>query len=318
MKKILANDGISNSGIKNLEKSGFKVITEKVLQENLEKFINKEKIEVLLVRSATKVNKKLIDNCPNLKIVGRGGVGMDNIDLKHAKKKGIQVFNTPAASSSSVAELVFTHLFNIARFIHESNREMPLHGEIRFKELKKKYSKGSELRGKTLGIIGFGRIGQEVAKIGIGLGMKIIAHDNFIKKSIIEIPFFDDKKISFEIKTKDLKSLLKESDFITVHIPKNKEKAIIGKKEIGIMKKGVGIINTARGGVIDEPALIESIQTGQVSAAGLDVFEQEPQPSINLLMNEKISLSPHIGGSTIEAQDRIGAELAEKIINFYK
>ena len=316
MKIILANDGISKIGIEALEKASFKVITEKVPQEKLGKFINEQKIEVLLVRSATKVKKELIDECPNLKIIGRGGVGMDNIDLKHAKKKGIQVFNTPAASSLSVAELVFTHLFNISRFIHESNREMPLNGEIQFKALKKKYSKGNELKGKKLGIVGFGRIGQEVAKIAIGLGMEVIVYDKFFKKSTIEIEFFNKKKISFEIKIEKLEILLKKSDFITFHIPKNKE-TTIGKKEFKMMKKGVGIINTARGGVIDELALLEALKKEQVSAAGLDVFENEPQPSIHLLMNEKISLSPHIGGSTIEAQNRIGLELAEKIINFY-
>ena len=316
MKIILANDGISKIGIEALEKASFKVITEKVPQEKLGKFINEQKIEVLLVRSATKVKKELIDECPNLKIIGRGGVGMDNIDLKHAKKKGIQVFNTPAASSLSVAELVFTHLFNISRFIHESNREMPLNGEIQFKALKKKYSKGNELKGKKLGIVGFGRIGQEVAKIAIGLGMEIIVYDKFFKKSTIEIEFFNKKKISFEIRIEKLEILLKKSDFITFHIPKNKE-TTIGEKEFKMMKKGVGIINTARGGVIDELALLEALKKEQVSAAGLDVFENEPQPSIHLLMNEKISLSPHIGGSTIEAQNRIGLELAEKIINFY-
>ncbi len=316
MKTILANDGISKIGIEALEKASFKVITKKVPQEKLGKFINEQKIEVLLVRSATKVKKELIDECPNLKIIGRGGVRMDNIDLKHAKKKGIQVFNTPAASSLSVAELVFTHLFNISRFIHESNREMPLNGEIQFKALKKKYSKGNELKGKKLGIVGFGRIGQEVAKIAIGLGMEIIVYDKFLKKSTIEIEFFNKKKISFEIRIEKLEILLKKSDFITFHIPKNKE-TTIGKKEFKMMKKGVGIINTARGGVIDELALLEALKKEQVSAAGLDVFENEPQPSIHLLMNEKISLSPHIGGSTIEAQNRIGLELAEKIINFY-
>ena len=317
MKKILANDGISKSGITLLEKSEFKVITTKVSQGDLEKFINEQKIEVLLVRSATKVDKKLIDNCPNLKIIGRGGVGMDNIDIKHAKKRGLQVFNTPAASSSSVAELVFAHLFNISRFIHESNREMPLRGEVQFKELKKKYSKGSELKGKKLGIIGFGRIGQEVAKIAIGLGMEIIVHDKFIQKSKIEIQFFNKNKISFEIKTKKIETVLKESDFITLHIPKDEKKATIGKKEFNLMKKGVGIINASRGGIIDELALIESIEKDKISGAGLDVFENEPEPSINLLMNDKISLSPHIGGSTIEAQNRIGIELASQIINFY-
>ena len=194
---------------------------------------------------------------------------------------------------------------------------MPLEGERSFKTLKKTYSKGTELNGKTLGIVGFGRIGQEVAKIGIGLGMKIIAHDKFIKKSTINLSFFDNQNINFEIKTTTLKRVLSESDCITFHVPKTGKKAFIGKKEFKMMKDGVLIVNAARGGVIDEMELIQALETGKVRSAGLDVFENEPNPKIKLLMNEKISLSPHIGGSTIEAQDRIGIELAHKIINFY-
>ncbi len=315
--KVLANDGISEIGIKTLEAKKFEVITSKIKQEKLIDFINKKGIEVLLVRSATKVKKELINKCPNLKIVGRGGVGMDNIDVEYAKKKGIEVINTPAASSLSVAELVFTHFFNTSRYVHDSNRKMPLEGERSFKILKKTYSKGTELNGKVLGIVGFGRIGQEVARIAIGLGMKIVAHDKFIKKSTINLSFFDNQKMNFEIKTTTLKRVLTESDCITFHIPKNEKKAFIGKKEFEMMKDGVLIVNAARGGVIDEMELIQALETGKVRSAGLDVFENEPNPKIKLLMNEKISLSPHIGGSTIEAQDRIGIELANKIINFY-
>ncbi len=316
--KILVNDGISENGIKTLESNNFEVINSKIEQEKLIDFINENNIEVLLVRSATKARKELIDNCPNLKVIGRGGVGMDNIDVEYAKKKGIHVINTPAASSLSVAELVFTHFFNISRHVHSSNRKMPLEGETRFKNLKKTYSKGKELNKKTLGIIGFGRIGQEVAKIGLGLGMKIIAHDKFIDKSIITISFFDNQNINFKITTTSIENVLRKSDFITFHIPKIDNKALISKKEFEMMKDGVCIVNTARGGVIDEDELIKALENGKVQSAGLDVFENEPNPSIKILMNEKISLSPHIGGSTIEAQDRIGLELANQIINFYK
>ena len=316
--KILVNDGISENGIKRLESNNFEVINSKIEQEKLIDFINENNIEVLLVRSATQARKELIDNCPNLKIIGRGGVGMDNIDVEYAKKKGIHVINTPAASSLSVAELVFTHFLNISRNVHRSNRKMPLEGETRFKNLKKKYSKGNELNNKTLGIIGFGRIGQEVAKIGLGLGMKIIAHDKFIDESIITISFFDNQNINFKITTTSIENVLKKSDFITFHIPKIDNKALISKKEFEMMKDGVCIVNTARGGIIDEDELIKALGNGKVQSAGLDVFENEPNPSIKILKNEKISLSPHIGGSTIEAQDRIGLELANQIINFYK
>ena len=315
--KILANDGISTIGIKALEAKKFKVFTEKVEQEKLTDFINKNDIEILLVRSATKAKKDLIDKCPNLKIIGRGGVGMDNIDVEYAKKKGIEIINTPASSSSSVAELVFTHFFSLSRFLFDSNRKMPLEGETKFKELKKKYNKGNELRGKKLGIIGFGRIGQEVAKIGIGLGMDIIAHDKYVSSMNVDLSFFDKQKISFKIKTTTLNDLLINSDYITIHIPKINQKPIITKKEFKLMKDGVIIVNTSRGGIIDEEALHEYINAKKVKAAGLDVFINEPEPNIKILMNENISLSPHIGGSTIEAQNRIGLELAEKIIKLY-
>ena len=315
--KILANDGISTIGIKALEAKKFKVFTEKVEQEKLTDFINKNDIEILLVRSATKAKKDLIDKCPNLKIIGRGGVGMDNIDVEYAKKKGIEIINTPASSSSSVAELVFTHFFSLSRFLFDSNRKMPLEGETKFKELKKKYNKGNELRGKRLGIIGFGRIGQEVAKIGIGLGMDIIAHDKYVSSLNVDLSFFDKQKISFKIKTTTLNDLLINSDYITIHIPKINQKPIITKKEFKLMKDGVIIVNTSRGGIIDEEALLEYINAKKVKAAGLDVFINEPEPNIKILMNENVSLSPHIGGSTIEAQNRIGLELAEKIIKLY-
>jgi len=315
--KILANDGISTIGVKALEAKKFKVFTEKVEQEKLTDFINKNDIEILLVRSATKAKKDLIDKCPNLKIIGRGGVGMDNIDVEYAKKKGIEIINTPASSSSSVAELVFTHFFSLSRFLFDSNRKMPLEGETKFKELKKKYNKGNELRGKRLGIIGFGRIGQEVAKIGIGLGMDIIAHDKYVSSLNVDLSFFDKQKISFKIKTTTLNDLLINSDYITIHIPKINQKPIITKKEFKLMKDGVIIVNTSRGGIIDEEALLEYINAKKVKAAGLDVFINEPEPNIKILMNENVSLSPHIGGSTIEAQNRIGLELAEKIIKLY-
>jgi len=315
--KVLVNDGISEIGIKKLESNNFKVINSKIEQGKLIDFINENNIEILLVRSATTVRKELIDNCPNLKIVGRGGVGMDNIDVEYAKEKGVKIINTPAASSLSVAELVFAHFFSLSRYVHNSNRTMPLEGEKKFKNLKKSYSKGTELNGKNLGIIGFGRIGQEVAKIGLGLGMKIIAHDKFINEAQINISFFDNQNISFKIKTNSIEKVLKESDFITFHIPKTNDKAFIGKQEFEMMKEGVCIVNTARGGIIDENELINALDNKKVRSAGLDVFENEPNPSIKILMNEKISLSPHTGGSTIEAQNRIGLELAEKIIKFY-
>ena len=311
--RVLANDGISISGIEKLESNGFEVLTKSIAQDDLISYINNSKIEALLVRSTTKVKKNLIDKCPSIKLIGRGGVGMDNIDVEYAVNKGINVINTPAASSKSVAELVFAHLFGCVRHLHSSNRSMPLEGDTKFKELKKSCSKGVELRGKTLGIVGFGRIGQEVAKIAIGIGMNISVYDLNLNEALLELSFFDESTKSFQIKMDDFKNLLAQSDFITFHVPAQK-KYLISEDEFKIMKQGVGIINAARGGVIDEGALEKYLNTGKVSFAALDTFENEPNPDIKILMNAKISLTPHIGAATNEAQDRIGIELADQII----
>lgn len=310
--KVLANDGISQSGINALQEANFEVITTTVAQEQLEDYINNEEITVLLVRSATTVRKNIIDNCPSLKIIGRGGVGMDNIDVEYAREKGLAVINTPAASSQSVAELVFAHLYNGVRFLYDSNRNMPLEGDSKFKALKKSYAKGVELRGKTLGIIGFGRIGVEVAKIALGVGMKVIASDVFVEKANVNLSFFDGQNVSFTIKTQSIEDVIKQSDFITLHVPAQKD-YVIGKAQFDAMKDGAAIINAARGGVIDEVALIEALDSGKLSFAGLDTFENEPTPAIKVLMNQKVSLTPHIGAATNEAQDRIGVELATQI-----
>lgn len=315
--KVLANDGISASGIKALEKGGFEVITTKVAQEQVANYINANKVSVILVRSATKVRKDIIDACPGLKIIGRGGVGMDNIDVTYAREKGIHVINTPASSSESVAELVFAHLFSGVRFLHDANRNMPLEGESNFEGLKKAYANGIELRSKTLGIIGFGRIGQAVAKMALGLGMKVIASDKYVGEAVIRVDFYNGQFINVDIATEPMEDLLKHSDFITLHVPAQ-DGYVIGKEELNMMKDNVGVINAARGGVIDEVALVEALDSGKVLFAGLDVFEKEPTPEIQLLMHPKISLTPHIGAATLEAQDRIGTELAEQIISLLK
>ncbi len=310
--KVLANDGVSQSGVTALEAAGYEVITTNVAQEQLQNYINENEITVLLVRSATKVRKDLIDNCPSLKIIGRGGVGMDNIDVDYAKEKGLHVINTPAASSHSVAELVFAHFYGLARFLHNSNREMPLEGDSKFKNLKKAYAKGTELKGKTLGVLGFGRIGQATAKVAIGAGMKVVAFDPFMEKANLELDFFDGQKMNFEIETISKEDVLKQADFLTLHVPAQKD-YVIDEKEFNQMKDGVILANAARGGVINEIALVKAIESGKVARAALDVFEKEPQPEIQLLMNPALSLTPHTGAATNEAQDRIGLELADQI-----
>ena len=310
---VLANDGISEKGIQLLKEADITVLDARVSAEHLSNFINENNVDVLLVRSATQVRKNLIDECPNLKIIGRGGVGMDNIDVDYAIDKGIYIINTPKASCKSVAELVFAHFFSLARFLHESNRLMPLEGETKFNTLKKSFNNATELSGKTLGVIGMGNIGLEVIKIGICLGMSIVAYNRTPKTENVKISFFDGQSLHFEIKSVNLDEVLKKSDFISINIS-NTEEYFIDNEQIAMMKEGVFIANTARGGVLNEVALIDAIERGKVAGAALDVFENEPNPEIEILMNPALSLSPHIGGNTLEAQNRIAEELAEQII----
>lgn len=311
--KILANDGISKAGQQLLEQAGIEVITTKVAQNQLINYINTHQINGLLVRSATQVTQEIIQACPSLTLIGRGGVGMDNIDVAFAKKRGIHIINTPHASSRSVAELVFAHLFGAVRFLPDANRNMPLEGETKFQELKKIYSQGSELFNKTLGIIGLGKIGQEVAKIALGCGMKICACDPEIKNVSIRVELFNKQYIDVNLETVSLGQVLSQSDFVTLHTPAQKE-YLLGEKELSKMKKGAGLINTSRGGLVDEVALIDALDKEHLSFAALDTFEDEPTPAIRVLMHPQLSLSPHIGASTTEAQERIGLELAEQII----
>lgn len=312
--KVLANDGISAAGEQALKDAGIEMLNHRVAQNQLISFINENNVTVLLVRSATKVRQDLIDACPGLKIIGRGGIGMDNIDVEYAIEKGLYIINTPTASSKSVAELVFAHFFSLARFLHESNRLMPLEGETHFDAMKKSFSNAYELSGKTLGVIGFGSIGQEVIKMGISLGMKVKVLTRKPKMEILTLEFFDGQSVSFEITSdNDMDAFLKEVDFISINTPKTTG-YIIDTPQFEKMKDGVYIVNTARGGVINEVALIDFIESEKVAGAALDVFENEPRPELPLLMNPALSLSPHIGGNTVDAQEKIGIELAEQII----
>jgi D-3-phosphoglycerate dehydrogenase len=310
--KILANDGIAPSGQTKLEAAGHTVLTTKVAQEQLADFINRESVDVLLVRSATTARAALVDACPGLKMIGRGGVGMDNIDVDYARSKGVTVFNTPAASSESVAELVFAHLSGLLRFLPDSNRSMPLDGDSQFEGLKKAYAKGSELRGKVIGIIGFGRIGRAVARQGYGLGMHIAAHDPSVTDGSFEVQFADGQSLKSSAKMLGLNELLSTCDVVTVHVGGRSE--VLGATELAAMKKGAYLINAARGGVVNEEALLNALDAEHLAGAALDVFTNEPNPHVNLLMHPKLSLTPHIGAATEEAQDRISAELADLII----
>ena len=314
--RILANDGIDEAGKAMLEARGFEVVTNHYTAEELPGKLNE--YDAITVRSATQVRQALIDACPNLKVIGRGGVGMDNIDVVYAKEKGLSVYNTPAASSRSVAELVIAHALTLTRNLHQSNRTMPVSGNSEFAKLKKQYSAGQEVLGKTMGIIGFGRIGQEVARMALGLGMNVLAADPYVPEATIEIRIPGaSKSLQVKIITREIGDVISMSDFISVHIPKA-DKPIIGRDELKMLKKGVILINTSRGGVFDEAALIEGLDSGVIGGAGLDVFTGEPTPRSELLNHPKISLTPHIGGSTSEAQENVGKELAGLIIEHFE
>ncbi len=310
MAKILVNDGIEASGKIMLEAAGFEVDMNKIPQEDLVNRLNE--YDVICVRSATKVRQDLIDAAPNLKIIARGGVGLDNIDVAYAKSKGVNVINTPGASSRSVAELAFAHIFSIARFLHKSNRQMPTNGVTAFNDLKKEYGKGIELEGKTLGLIGMGRIGQEAAKIAIGMGMHVIAFDPFVEK--VELTIGSAQFNTKAMLTKSsMDELLANADFITVHVPAL-DKAVLSAAEFAKVKKGAVLINCARGGVVDEDAMLVALNDGTLAAAGIDVFENEPTPRQDILSHPNVSLTPHIGAATAEAQEKVGGELASQII----
>jgi len=295
--KILINDGLSAEGIEALRKANFEVFDLKIPQDELPAHIGA--YDAIVVRSATKVNAAVIDAGKNLKVVVRGGVGVDNIDVKYAESKGVKVFNTPTASSASVAELALTHIFALARFIPDANITM----RAGLWE-KKKYAKGIEVGGKTLGILGIGRIGRELAKRAIALGMKVIAFDPYVVS--IDLPV--------TLMSKD--EVLAQSNFISLHMPKDPAGYVIGEAEIAKMKNGAYIINCARGGVMDEKAVVAALSSGKLAGAGIDVFEQEPSSNSELMNHPKVSVTPHIGANTEEAQERVGAEVAKVLIEF--
>lgn len=291
MIKVLINDGLEKSAIEELKKFDIDIINEHFDGEELENKI--KEVNAIIIRSATKIRKDLIDKAGetgNLKLIIRGGVGVDNIDVDYAVKNGIEVRNTPAASSNSVAELALGQMFVLARFINQANLTMK-NGEWN----KKKYT-GIELANKKVGIIGMGRIGRALGKKCYALGMKVGYFDTLGKIDGLE---------DYEALTLD--ELLKTSDFISIHIPSTD--VLIGKKEIEKMKDGVFIVNTARGTVIDNEALLDALDGGKVGGAALDVFANEPKPDERLVNHEKISPTPHIGASTKEAQERIGNEI---------
>lgn len=295
MLRILLNDGLDKKAISNLELLGFDVDTNHYDIEDLKEKI--KEVDCIVIRSATKIRRELIDEAikgGNLKLIIRGGVGVDNIDVQYAEQNGIKVRNTPNASSSSVAEIILAHMFSLARFLNQSNITM------KAGLWKKKDYVGIELEGKTLGIIGMGRIGAELAKKCTALGMKIIYFD-----------LMDIKNIDNNYRKVEFDELLRKSDFISINI--SGTKSIIGSEELKKVKKGAFIINTSRGKALDEEAIITSLNDGTLGGVGLDVFLEEPSKNLELIKHPKVSLTPHIGASTKEAQMKIGEEVIEII-----
>ena len=311
--KILANDGIEAKGQAALEAMSCTVLTEKVSQEALAGFIHNENIDGLLVRSATTARKELIDACPNLKFIGRGGVGIDNIDAVYAREKGVDVFNTPASSSASVAELVMAMMFASNRFLYQAGGAMPVNGEETFEVLKKNYGKGKEVKGKTLGIVGLGRIGISLAEYALGCGMRVLFFDRSKEEETVTL-YINGSPFEVKLNVSSFEEVLRRSDFISLHVPKQPNgSSVIGSAEFALMKKNAVVINTSRGGTINEAELIEALDNGVISGACLDVFENEPRPNAALLKHSKIITTPHIGAATAEAQERIGLEIAENV-----
>ncbi|NRA49967.1 MAG: D-2-hydroxyacid dehydrogenase [Phaeodactylibacter sp.] len=317
MIKILATDGLHKDGVTLLHEAGYTVDIKHVPSDQLPEVL--PAYDVVIVRSATEIRKSLIDVCPNLKIIARAGVGLNNIDVEYAREKGIAIMDTPTASSKSVAELVFAHMFSISRNLHTAHQQMGTRGHNEFKEMKTACSNGLQLFNRTLGIIGFGRIGREVARIGVGLGMKVMPVDLVVDEADIGINVYNsgNVRLSVHLDTYEWEEVLANSDYLTIHVPFSGGKALVGAEEIAQMKDGAVVINTARGGAIDEQALLDALDSGKLLGAGLDVYENEPNPRQELLDHPKISCSPHIGASTLEARGNIGLELADKILAFF-
>lgn len=314
--KILATNGISKSGEIALQSAGFEVLTTKVAQEQLENYINDEQIDVIIVDNNIQIQQELIDMCPSLKLIGHNSTNMDNIDVQYAIDQGLHIVNTPLAAAESIAELVFAHLFGMVRFLHQSNREMPLEGDMNFNMLRKMYV-GTELRNKTLGIIGMNDTGIATAKIALGIGMRVVFSHNEPKSIAIPVEFFDGQGVEFNFEAQPYEEVLKAADFVSLHVT-DFDGYTIGEKELSQLKDGVGIINCTSAGSLDEVALIKAIESGKVRYAGLDTFENEPTPEIQLLMTPELSLSPKIAENTLEANERTGIELANKIITLLK
>ena len=310
--KILANDGISTSGETLLIEAGHEILNHRVSQEHLVQFINENQVEILLVKNATSIDHQVIDSCKSLKIIGKAGTEMNNVAVDYAIEKGLYVISTPNSYARATAELVFAHFFSLARFLHDSNRMMPLEGDSKFNLLKKSYQNAAELFGKTLGVIGSGNNTLEVIKMGISLGMNVIIFNENSKSEKVNLDFFDGQKLVFELKSVKFEEILEKSDFISI-LNTEKSGYLIDSEEFEIMKNGAYLVNIAKGAV-NEVTLVDYLENKKLAGAALDVFEYEPKPDIQVLMNPSLSLSPNLATVTTDAIEKTGKELAEQII----
>ena len=310
--KILANDGISASGETLLIEAGHEILNHRVSQEHLVQFINENQVEILLVKNATSIDHQVIDSCKSLKIIGKAGTEMNNVAVDYAIEKGLYVISTPNSYARATAELVFAHFFSLARFLHDSNRMMPLEGDSKFNLLKKTYQNAAELFGKTLGVIGSGSNALEVIKMGISLGMNVIIFNENSKSEKVNLDFFDGQKLVFELKSVKFEEILEKSDFISI-LNTEKSGYLIDSEEFEIMKNGAYLVNIAKGAV-NEVTLVDYLENKKLAGAALDVFENEQKPDIQVLMNPSLSLSPNLATVTTDAIEKTGKELAEQII----
>ncbi|SDG86230.1 NAD(P)-dependent oxidoreductase [Psychroflexus sediminis] len=313
--KLLATDGFSDVGIQLLKEAGHEVVIKNVASNQLTNYINTNHIEGLLVKGSTPLSKSIISEMPSLKLIGNCDRNSNHIDLDFANQNNIKVFHAEHAWTNSTAELTIAHLLSCMRHLKDSNREMPLEGDQNFNVLRRSFSGGIEVKNKILGIIGFGKVGQEVAKKAISLGMEVKFYDKNTKSTELEISFYDKQTLKFEVSSSSLDEILSTSDVVSLHIPETTD-YLIGAKELQKMKSTAGLINTSHGKCVDEVALVKSLDNNTLMFGALDVFEEEPQPPVQLLMNPKLSLSPHIGGATQETQHRIAQELSQQIITF--
>lgn len=311
-KNILVNDSFHSCGLKLLESKEFSIFKGNYEGEELVRFINENNIGVLLVRSATKVNRQVIEACKTLKYIGRGGVGMDNVDEVACKENGIVAFNTPGGSTTAVAEMVFAHLLSMHRFISASN-QLIKEDISKVKTLKKEFSSGHQLKGKTIGIWGTGRIGTEVARLAMSFGMNVLAYHKTNAEMCVQFEIRG-KKVDVVIPVSSLDEFLQDSDIISLHVPHH-DNAVITSEVISKMKDGLIFVNTSRSSNVDEGALLNALQSGKISKAALDVFSSNV--NAELLQHPNVSVTPHLGASTTEGQEKISMELARKILEFY-